>query len=214
MIEMSDLRSKLRRAGEQLAAPDRAFERMVERRERKRRTQRVASGVVALVLAIAVVGGTLAMLSGLAPDPVQPASGGNTRDVDPRIGVSPIQACIEEAGYDWDEVHPVWDSPEHPPADSVFADDAFWKAWEVCSVETGLVEPFSEERIAAENREVRKYVRCMRQRGWELADPEPWEGPYHPGLLDPPINSVPEDTEAANRYRHDSANCGVPISRT
>jgi len=87
-----------------------------------------------------------------------------------------------------------------PPRDSVFAEDAFWTAWEVCPVETGLVEPFTEERISMENRETTAYVRCMRDRGWDLPDPWPWEGPYHPGLLTPGDFDVPSDPEAADRY--------------
>jgi hypothetical protein len=84
--------------------PERAFERMVERRERKRRAEKVATAAVALVLAIAAVGGTVAVLSGLACDPVQPASGGVSPQVEPSADVAPIQARIEGAGYDWDEV--------------------------------------------------------------------------------------------------------------
>lgn len=205
---MTDVRSKLRRASEHVTLPERAFERMVERRERKRRTERVASAALGLVLALAVIGGTVSALSELARDPVQAGSGDSIRRVDPRDGVSDLQACIEEAGYDWDELWPVWNSPEHPPEDSVFADDAFWQAWAVCRVETGLVEPFTKERIAAENREVRKYVRCMRDRGWRLPDPEPSDSPYHPGRLDPPIDSVPDDPEAADQYYRDSTDCG------
>jgi hypothetical protein len=210
---MTDVRSKLRRASEYVTPPQRAFERMVERRERKRRTDRIAAATVGLVLAIVVIGGTVAVLSGLAPDQVQPASDGASRRVDPGEGVAPIQACIEEAGYDWDEVSPVWNSPEPPPEDSVFADRAFWDAWEVCTVQTEIVPPFTEERIAAENREVRAYVRCMRERGWDLPDPRPWEGPYHPGLLTPGDFDVPEDPEAADQYYRDTGDCGIPAYR-
>jgi hypothetical protein len=207
---MTDVRSKLRRASEHVTPPERAFERMVERRERKRRTDRVASAAFALVLAIAVVGGTVSVLSGLARDPVQAGSGDSNRGVDPRAGVSDLQVCIEGAGYDWDEVFPVWNSPEHPPKDSVFADEAFWQAWAVCRVELGLVEPFSEERITAENREKRKYMACMRGRGWDLPDPEISDSPYHPGLLEWPV-SVPQQSEAADQYYRDSADCGYPF---
>jgi hypothetical protein len=204
---MTDVRSKLRGVGERVTPPERAFERMVERRERKRRTKRVASAAFALALAIVIVGGTVSVLSGLARVPVQTGSGDDIRRVGPREAVSDLQACIEEAGYDWDEVRPVWDSPEHPPEGSVFADDAFWHAWEVCVVESGAVAPFTKERIAAENHEVREYVRCMRGRGWKLPDPKTWEGPYHPGLLDPPIR-VPEDPGEADQYYLDSTDCG------
>lgn len=206
---MTDVRSKLRRVSEHVTPPQRAFERMVERRDRKRRTERIVAATLGLVLAIAIVGGTVTVLSGLGRDPSQAASEGSSRRVDQREEVAPIQACIEEAGYDWEEVHPVWNSPEPPPQDSVFADRAFWQAWEVCLVETGL-EPFTEERIARENRETLEYVACMRERGWDLPDPWPWEGPIHPGLLTPGDFDVPEDAEAADQYYRDTADCGIP----
>lgn len=210
---MDDVRTRLRRANEQVTPPDRAFERMVERRVRKRRTARVASASLALVLAVAVVGGSVALLSGLAGDRLQPASRGNIGLVAPDDEVSALQACIEGAGYDWDEVWPVWNSPKAPPVGSVFNDDAFWRAWEVCVVETGLVKPFSEQRIAAENHEVRSYVKCMRERGWNLPEPWAWEGPYHPGLLTPGGFDVPENHSDADRYYRDTADCGIPSYR-
>lgn len=206
---MTELRSKLRRASEQVTLPERAFERMVERRERKRRTERVASAALALAIAVAVIGGAVAALSGLAPDRVRPGSDGTNPQVPPGVDEPRLVRCLEAAGYDWEEVYPPWNSPEHPPEDSVFAERAFWEAWEVCLVESGL-EPFSEERIAAENREVRKYVRCMRDRGWSVPDPWPWEGPIHPGLLTP-ADHMPEDPEAADQYYRDSADCGYPM---
>lgn len=209
-MAMTDVRSKLRRASEYLTLPERAFERMVERRERKRRTERIASAAIALTLAVAVIGGTVALLSGLTPDRVQPGSDGINRGVDSSEGEPRLQTCIEAAGYVWEEVYPPWNSPEPPPGGSVFADRAFWQAWEVCLVESGFEVQFDEERIAAENREVRKYVRCMRDRGWNLPDPWPWEGPFHPGLLTPADFDVPEDQEAADQYYRDTADCGIP----
>lgn len=204
---MTDVRSKLRRASEYVTPPQRAFERMVERRERKRRTERIAAATVALVLAIVVVGGTVAVFSGLARDRVQPATDSANPQVDP--GEHDLRACIEQAGYDWEEVYPVWNSPFPAPKDSVW-DRAFWRAWEVCVVETGAVEPFTEERIAAESRETMAYVRCMRERGWNLPDPEPSDSPYHPGLLKYPQFDVPQDPKAADRYYRDTADCGLP----
>ena len=49
MIEMSDVRERLRRASGLVTPPDRPFERMIERRDRKRRSQRLASAAVAQV---------------------------------------------------------------------------------------------------------------------------------------------------------------------
>lgn len=146
--------------------------------------------------------------SDTAATPDDPGGGESSPGVsegDPRL-----RACIEGAGYDYEEVYPPWSSPSPPPEDSVFADPAFWQVLEGCLVEAGLGEPFDQERIARENRETLKYVACMRDRGWELPEPTPWEGPEHPGLLDEPI-SVPEDPEAADQYYRDSADCGFPF---
>lgn len=206
---MTDVRERLRRASGHMTPPDRAFERMLDRKDRKRRQEQIAAAIVALGVAFVLIGGALTLLSGLLRETARPGSsegslpGGGEGD-------SGLRACIEGAGYDWDEVWPVWSSSEHPPEDSVFADRAFWQAWEVCLVETGNLEPWDGERIAEGNREVMKYVRCMLERGWRLPDPEPWEGPIHPGLLDRPT-SVPEGPEAADRYYRDSADCGFPF---
>lgn len=146
----------------------------------------------AVALAVFAAAGLLLWSAFRPSDGVTPAGAGTVTPAG--AGTDPLfRDCIEGAGYDWEEVYPPWNSPEPPPKDSVFADRAFWQAWEVCLVETGLVEPFDEERIAAENREVMKYVRCMRERGWNLPDPWPWEGPYHPGLLTPADFDVPKD---------------------
>lgn len=124
---------------------------------------------------------------------------------DPRL-----RACVEAAGYDWGEAWPPWSSPEPAPEGSVWADPAFQQAWEGCLANVGLGEPFDQERISRESREVLKYVACMRKRGWNLPDPLPSDSPLHPGLLDRPI-AVPSDPEAANHYYRDSADCGFPF---
>jgi hypothetical protein len=62
---MSDQGQRLRRIAEMQPVPQDAFERLVERREQHRRRQRWTAGVVALVLTVGVVGGMLAVLSGL-----------------------------------------------------------------------------------------------------------------------------------------------------
>lgn len=71
--------------------------------------------------------------------------------------------------------------------------------------------PFDQDRIDRENRETRAYVACMSERGWSLPEPTVWEGPPHPGLLDPPL-AVPIDHPKAPdaRYYADSNECGVP----
>ena len=59
-----------------MTAPDRPFERLVERRERRQRNQRLASAVVALAIAAGVAGGSVALLSGLERNHVGAGGGG------------------------------------------------------------------------------------------------------------------------------------------
>lgn len=126
---------------------------------------------------------------------------------DPRL-----RACLEGAGYDYDEVYPPWSSHDPPPEDSVFADPAFWRDLEGCLRDAGLSKPFDAARVASENRKTHEYVACMREGGWALPDPEPWEGPEHPGLLTPVDALPPEhDREARVQYYRDSNDCGLPL---
>lgn len=64
MIEMHDLRERLRRAGDHVSPPEEAFERLVERRRRRQRNGRIAAGAVALALTGAILGGLLVVLGG------------------------------------------------------------------------------------------------------------------------------------------------------
>jgi hypothetical protein len=63
---MTDVRTELRRASRLIDVPDGSFEHLVERRQHVRRRGRVASLVVALSVAAAVVGGGLFLLSGIS----------------------------------------------------------------------------------------------------------------------------------------------------
>jgi hypothetical protein len=62
---MDDVRDRLRNASELVTLPDRPFNRMVERRDRKRRSQRLSSAALAFAIAAAAVGGGLILLSRL-----------------------------------------------------------------------------------------------------------------------------------------------------
>jgi hypothetical protein len=61
---------------------------MVERRDRKERRKRVAAGTIALVVAFAVIGGALTLLSGLLHERVRPGRDGPDQ-VDPRLVLDP-----------------------------------------------------------------------------------------------------------------------------
>ena len=241
---MTDVRSRLRRASEHVTLSEHAFERMVERRERKRRTTRVVSAAVAITFALAFVGGSVALLAGLAPGRARPASGGpgqgDSPPADERGGpfdekriaeengeVRAYMSCMRERGWSLPEPK-VWEGPPHPglldpplavPEDPDAA-ERYFRDSAACGyrLSDGPEDPhsgeangdreFDEARIAEENRKVREYVTCMRDRGWTLPEPEVWDGPPHPGLLDPP-HDVPDDPDAADRYYRDSAACGV-----
>jgi hypothetical protein len=60
---MSDVRDRLRDASNLVSGPDQPFERLVARRDRRHRRERIVAGVVGMALAIGVLGGTLFALS-------------------------------------------------------------------------------------------------------------------------------------------------------
>ena len=66
---MDDVRERLRNTTEFVTLPERPFERLLERRDRRRRTQRLASAAVAFAIAASAVGGGMMLLSRLGQDP-------------------------------------------------------------------------------------------------------------------------------------------------
>jgi len=74
--KMDDVRERLQRASMYVSLPDRPFVRLIGRRDRKQRRQRVMSAAVALGVAVTAVGGGLAILSGLEKEPSVPSVGG------------------------------------------------------------------------------------------------------------------------------------------
>jgi len=72
---MTDVRERLRNATELVTLPERPFERLLERRDRGRRSQRLASAAVAFAIAAAAVGGGVFVLSRLGQDQVDTGGG-------------------------------------------------------------------------------------------------------------------------------------------
>jgi hypothetical protein len=72
---MSDVRERLRSATEFVTLPEQPFERLLERRDRRRRSQRLASALVAVAIAAAAVGGGLFVLTSLRQDQVDTGGG-------------------------------------------------------------------------------------------------------------------------------------------
>jgi len=66
---MDDVRERLQRASRYVTLPDRPFDRLVDRRDRRRRGQRLTAAALALGVAVTAVGGGLAVLSGLEKQP-------------------------------------------------------------------------------------------------------------------------------------------------
>lgn len=74
--EASDVRERLRGAAALVAAPDPAFERLLDRRRRRQRNERIMAGIVAMAVVGGVLGGTLAVLAGSRrPGRTTPGSG-------------------------------------------------------------------------------------------------------------------------------------------
>jgi hypothetical protein len=72
---MVDVKDRLKNASELVTLPDRPFDRMVEKRDRKRRSQRLASAAVAFAIAVAAVGGGMVLLSRLGQGQVDTGGG-------------------------------------------------------------------------------------------------------------------------------------------
>jgi hypothetical protein len=72
---MDDVRDRLRNASELVTPLERPFDRMVERRDRKQRSQRLASAAAAFAIAAGVVGGGVILLSRLGQAQVDVADG-------------------------------------------------------------------------------------------------------------------------------------------
>jgi hypothetical protein len=105
---MDDVRDRLRRASEIVAPFERPFDRMIERRDRKRRSQRLASAAVAFVIAAAAVGGGVLLLSRLGRDPHDAVGTGwqPTRSLALRPGeyfYLKVESSEEEDGWIRDE---------------------------------------------------------------------------------------------------------------
>ena len=79
---MNETRDLLERVGERFTFPDEAFERMQRRRDRKRRNQRIAAGVVGIAVFLAAI---WIIATGGPIDRTQPAVTGPT--------VPPRPAC-------------------------------------------------------------------------------------------------------------------------
>jgi hypothetical protein len=105
---MDDVRDRLRRASELVTPLDRPFDRLIERRDRNRRSQRLISATLAFGIASAVVGGGVILLSRMG-DHVPGAEGTGWRSTK-ELAMQPgdyfylrIESSEEEDGHIRDE---------------------------------------------------------------------------------------------------------------
>jgi hypothetical protein len=101
---MSEIRTLLERQRSELHAPAGSFERLVRRRDRKRRNQRIAAGVVGIAVFVAAVwvvttGGSF---DGTTQTPVapRPAETGPTQTAPPRAPASAPDVVSQEVCSD------------------------------------------------------------------------------------------------------------------
>jgi Tol biopolymer transport system component len=87
---MNETRDLLERVGERFAFPDEAYERMLRRRDRKRRNQRIAAGAVGIAVFVAAI---WIIATGGPSDRTQPAVTGPS--VPPAPGVPKVDYVID-----------------------------------------------------------------------------------------------------------------------
>jgi hypothetical protein len=72
---VNDLREDLRRAGRSVAPPEDSYERLLLRRDRRRRNERLTAGILAMAVAIAGIGGALFALRSTGGERTRPGEG-------------------------------------------------------------------------------------------------------------------------------------------
>jgi hypothetical protein len=93
---MIDEREIVRVAVERLAPPEPSYERLVQRRDRKRRNQRIAAGVVGIAVFVGLI---WILTSGLSFDPTEtPAGPGPAETAPPRAPASAAPAIVVRTG--------------------------------------------------------------------------------------------------------------------
>jgi hypothetical protein len=99
---MSDERALLERVGDRFEFPDDAFDRLLRRRNRKIRNQRIASGLVAMIVSLLAIAGLLRALGTretgdrtILPEPRPPGA------LDYRDNGLSVIATGHDLGYSW-----------------------------------------------------------------------------------------------------------------
>ena len=141
---------------------------------------------------------------GVVPACSGDSDGGHRLGTPSREQQQAYQACLAESGYTPEDF-----LPAEAATDVTFgADDlAAYRVEHRCAAESGIADPEvgTPEEAEAETEQAVSLVRCLRDRGWEVPDPEPSPiGDY----LQPPTLPIPENREAAEAFMQDMTDCG------
>jgi hypothetical protein len=125
-----------------------------------------------------------------------------------------FEQCMQNRGYSVEDMGPP--TTGRVPAGSV--DREFETAKQLCALEagTGSVDGDDPEEVAEQNARATEMTQCMRDRGWDVADPELAQGPLGSQYLIPLLEGPPgADAETAAAFSDDVAACGgqagIPI---
>jgi hypothetical protein len=106
---MPDVKERLVAAGSAMRPPEDPFDRLLKRRDRRGRNQRVAAGAVAGLMALAVLGGGLFALSHLGPEKARKVASGP--ESDPTLVVGPGQYFyLDATRYLGEDGAKVWET--------------------------------------------------------------------------------------------------------
>jgi Tol biopolymer transport system component len=120
---MSDPRSLLERESRRFIQPDGAFERLVRRRDRKRRNQRIGAGALAIILALV----SFVALTRAFRTAERPADEPTPRPTPARLGSLAYAVDGDIFVADWDGANPVRIANGRPPSDCGGSDEYWWE---------------------------------------------------------------------------------------
>ncbi len=97
------------------------------------------------------------------------------------------------------------------PSDSIYADPAFQAVEARCLVQSGIgeVEGDTPEEVAAQNERATKLTGCLRDRGWDIDDPELVDNPAGEDYFVPRVEPPPGGAETQQAFSRDLTACAT-----
>lgn len=143
----------------------------------------------------------------------------NDRAASPVIDAAAYQSyeeCMAAGGFP-SEVRGPMPPPGAMPSDSIYVDPAFQAVDGRCAVQSGIgeVDGDTPEEVAAQNDKATKFTGCMRDRGWDIDDPELVANPAGEDYLVPRLEPPPGGAETQQAFGRDLTVCateaGIPV---